>query len=295
MKRWVIALGLIAACGKADEKKGGGGGGGGGAKPAKVPTVTRDGKPVEIQGAVAVGFGGSAVEITLASYAISCKDAAMGMQPMDDTKTFARVTIAPLLQKDGSSTWAVSGTYFKGGNVSKEVARIEGGPFDPEKDVDVTLPHLELESAGQDKETLVIDGAVVAHGCGVMWHDPRGRTPIRPQKDMTFSIAGKEMPILGAVIDRSRPDEPVLRMATGPLSCDDMGFDDDIVWELYLDGSGKVTRGQLRGGILGSQSSAMIREGVTVELGPPVEVTAEYDSVGYPIRARGTVEPLECK
>jgi hypothetical protein len=288
MRRVALVILALAAC-SSDEKKGPAPGGGDpvGA-PAKAPTVTRDGKAVEIKAALAVSFGGKAVELTLASYPISCRDAAMGMEPMEESgRTQFRLVLAPMLRPTGASEWAIATTYFRGGNENREGAAIAGGPFDAAKDVAVDIPRTELTSAGQVKQTLVVEGPLVAKGCGIMQRHAAVKP--RPQGELTFRIAGQTLPIAGAVLEHQGSDT-VLRLATQPIDCSDAGFDSDLVWELYLTG-GHPTRAQMRGTVLASQSSQMLRDQVSYDGG---ELRADYSQTGYAIQIAGRVDALEC-
>jgi hypothetical protein len=302
MRRVVILVAVLAACnGKKDDGKRAGvpkvkvqvvAGGGPGAAAGKGPSVTRDGKPVEIVSTYAVSHGGSAIELVFSSYPTSCHDAAFGMEPMDQARMMARVTIAPQLGPDGKMQWGVAKTYYRGGNAEVSVP-VAGGPFGPDQDVKLTLPHLEMRSAGEPKETVTVEGPLEVKSCGADARD--GAAKPRPQADVTFSIAGQTMPILGAVLQHERGDD-VVRLATGPLDCQDLGFDDDVVWELYLTG-GKVTRAQLRGAILDGQSSEMLEGGkatATID-GTTITIAADYDQTGYAIEVNGKVDAVECK
>jgi hypothetical protein len=296
-----LALAALAGCEKSAPPSAGGGGSapgqaapaGAGGDPGAGLVVTREGKPVRMTSAVALSRGGGAIEITMSTRPLDCQSAGLGMEPMDETQTQVRVVIAPLLRASGASEWAVSRTYFRGGNDDRERGAIAGGPYDASKDVSVTLPKLELHSAGKHKETVTVEGPLVAKGCGVVPGD-RAAKP-RPQPDVTFSVAGRTMPVLGAVIERRKSATTVLRLATHPLDCRDYGLDADLVWELYLDGD-QISRAQLRGALLPSQSSQMLRatDKVVAHLGPPTTIDADYQQLDLPVRVTGPVDALVC-
>ena len=131
--RPTLCLLLLTACGSessSSSKPSGSGGTATPPPPAKAPTITRGGKPVSVQSAVAISYGGSAVDLVFASYPNSCKDAAMGMEPMDEQRTSLRLTLAPLLAKDGSQEWAIASTYFRGGNHNQRGAAVTRGLLD---------------------------------------------------------------------------------------------------------------------------------------------------------------------
>jgi hypothetical protein len=284
--RRVVLLVAMAACTKAssDEKRQ--------QDPGDALVVTRDGTPVRMTSAIVLSRGGQAIELTLSTAPLDCATAGQRMEPMAEEETLIRIVIAPLVRASGPPEWSIAKTYFRGGNDSRERGAIAGGPFDATHDVSLTLPKLELTSAGLTKETVTVEGPLVAKGCGIVAGD-RAPKP-RPQPGVTFSVAGQTLPILGAVLE-TKPGHRVLRLATQPIDCDDPGFDADLAWELYLDGD-QPSRAQLAGAILASQSSQMLRPDskVTVRLGPPIEVDADYAQTGLPVRVKGTVDALAC-
>jgi hypothetical protein len=269
--------------------------------------VLADGKPVEFPHVLATSEGGSAITLEFSNKPYVCRKPEGGRElPPDGWKSF-EVKVAPKLAPDGSTSWAVLGSWYDNYTRQGEVgpAKVEG---DATKGVTVELPATTVE--GMEGRKLVVKGRVSAKGCGVVPSvsrnglgdkDPEPK-PV-PQPGFTFSIAGKAKPIVSALLIKRKGVYEELKLSTAAAGCNVSFGGADIEHKINLDKKKQPTSTFLMGAILPSQMSGgfstsnpapKLTFGAEAKGSVPVTLSGEYTMSDYKLKVDGKLDVTVC-
>lgn len=235
-------------------------------------TGTRKAAPAfDYRWAIAYRYAGSRVlHVELSTHARTCGDVGADERALADGESIAEIALAPQIGKTGPSGWAVMqvADQVATGTASyvlarRADARVDAG--DPAKEVRVVVAHAKPSSPGE----LVVEGAIVAQGCGVFpdhWAAADPDLKPRPQAGLTLEIDGQKLAVNGALHFGSRKQ---IVLSTHPLSCTGEAVEPDV--DLHLSDYGdKANFG-------GYAIDAAERD---VDLEPPVKVTLQEFKLG---------------
>jgi hypothetical protein len=249
--------------------------------PAGTPATSPEGftakgtrkgaPPFAYRSALAYRHVGSAVlHVELSTHARGCSDVGADERLLASGESIADLTLAPQLGKTGPSRWAVMqlADQVATGTTSYVLARRADARVDaadPAREVRVVVSNAKPATLGE----LVVDGTIVAQGCGVVPDPWAGSDPdlkARPQAGLTLEIDGQKLAVNGAVHFRSRKQ---IVLSTHPLSCTGDTAESDLDLRLSDDGD-KANFG-------GYAIDAAERD---VDLEPPVKVTLQEFKLG---------------
>lgn len=259
-----------------------------------------DGKAVEYRSAVAFKYKNSpAIRLQLSTHKLTCADVTREDAPrLAEGQDQVEIAVAPVLQGDGKTSWAVMQTFH---STSKRTESGAVGRYadvrlvgeDPAKEVRATLSGWKADAPVGVK----IAGTVVAEGCGVVPgpdDTPDESLKARPQKGLTLEVAGKKLEVLGAIY---RPDSKKVILSTRSLACGVGPWESEADLVLYDDGAEA------------SMSGLWVDDTDRHELSPPAKVqlgkqagdTVEAKLDGnfklgaYPVKLKGSAQLLWCE
>jgi hypothetical protein len=233
---------------------------------------TRKGAPAfAYRSALAYRYEGSKVlHLELSTHARGCGDVGADERALADGESIADLALAPQIGKPGPSGWAVmeiADQDAKGTTsyvlARRADARIDAG--DPAHEVRVVVSNAKPATAGE----LVVDGAIVAQGCGAFpdpWAASDPDLKARPQARLTLEIDGQKLAVNGALHFGSRKQ---IVLSTHPLSCTRDAAEDDVTLRLAENGD--------RANFGGYMVDAAERD---VDLEPAVKVTLQEFKFG---------------
>ena len=272
-------------------------------RPQPKLTVTRDGKPVEMQQALAWQYWDGTIKITASSVPVGCGEVTGNMRAMHDGEVTFDIALGRVLQPDGTTKSEIKQTYFDG-----MTSQITAGPAASTGDGSPGQPttvevDFKTQGAGKDKPELVVKGTIDALGCEVPKLSAGTSAPaLPPEMKATLEIAGKKLPIRGAQLSKVG-SWPQLSLTTGAEGCKQVPFarDGDLSLELTWMKEGDPSPGQVTlGGAMMKRvmDQRFDKKKLTVKPAPPVagDVEIEGDIVvgGYPVKIDGKVTAVEC-
>lgn len=269
--------------------------------PAAQPgiTVTLDGKPVPIQGALAFDERQGTAVVYLTNYPQTCKDRVSLARSSQETDVEIKLRVGAYVAKDGTKGWALRGTYYGGTSSEKE----SGGTPLPDAKVDPAAGATFALPLAYDHDKLAMKGSVQVTGCG---EDPRFKLDPDPTPvgDGTIELAGHTLPIGGAGLIVDRDGYRKLELSTHPVKCvegsDYTSSRGDVELELVWDKAGTLIRverdgrwvdwGVTQTGTIGLTASPNRPAGktMTIKLGGSAEVG------DYPVKLAGKVTAITC-
>lgn len=244
------------------------------AAPAAAFTArgTRKGAPsFAYRSAIAYRYAGSGVlHVELSTHARGCGDVGADERALAEGESIADLALAPQLGGAGPAAWAVMeiADQVATGTTSyalarRASARVDAG--DPSQEVRVVVSDPKPATPGE----LVVDGAIVALGCGVFpdpWAASDPDLKARPQAGLALEIDGRKLAVNGALHFVSRKE---IVLSTHALSCTREAAELDVRLRLADGGD----EGNLGGYVLvGAERD--------VELSPPVKVTLQDFGLG---------------
>lgn len=277
----------------------------GGDKPTLE--VLANGKPVEFPHVLATSEGGSGITLEFSNKPYVCREPGGERDlPPDGWKSF-ELKVAPKLAPDGSTSWAVLGSWYDDCTHLGELgpAKVEG---DATKGVTVELPATTVE--GMEGKKLTVKGRVSAKGCGVVpsvWRnglgdkDPEPK-PV-PQPGFTFSIAGKAQPIVSALLFKRNGVYDALKLGTAAASCNVSFEGADIVHRIEFDQKkqpsmtflmGAILPSPMRGGFSTSNPAPKLTFGAEAKGTVPVTLSGEYTTSDYKLKVDGKLDVTVC-
>ncbi len=210
------------------------------------------------------------------------------------------------METDGSrGPWTFRSAYIGDGDGERGLTA-RGAQVDGLTATEQKVALKEVELACQDRRDMVMwNGPLTADNCGRV---PREEEP-RLQKELTLSIAGRTIPILGATV-RPQGKNFHLRLTRAPHECSSVFTEG---YDFYLDvvfsgGDDEETPIELKfvsllGDIFpGDPAGSKGKEGFVLKAEEPVVGTGEVtmtvegaiDAGGYPVTFAGKVKPLRC-
>lgn len=196
-------------------------------------TAKVDDKELILDSALAFSRGGSALHITLSTHPIPCDKIAGAGFKLEPGEFVVDFTLAPVFQPGGKIVWKITGSRL--GDVTRQGALGDVTVLlaDPRRTVKIELDDVALVFP---PTKLVLDGTLVAAGCGVIPLTERAK--VRPQKAMRVELNGKRRVINGASVATIK-GKRTLRLTTEPHACDKgvQGSDMGIAIALAEDGS----------------------------------------------------------
>ncbi len=276
-----------------------------------------DGRSVDVKSALAYSRGGSAIYLRVSSQPHQCSDIAPrpgsgGKYGRSEEDLWFDAMITPQLKADGSTSWQVGYTYFRGtsGDFLSVPATVTAQDVSTDGTVKASfeaiipkpLPGL---PAKFKKKPVTVSGLVTATGCGRIEFE---EVPARPQNAVVVKVAGQRTEIQSASL-REGAHGPELVLSSQPrAACDKMhryGIDFELI--IGLDGSPpKVTRLGLRGNRILMNPWAQYRtdkpgldftaNGAILQNSEPIELTLNgtADLMGYPVSVEGQVSAQQC-
>ena len=261
--------------------------------------ATLNGKDVAFQSIIASNKGGSAVKVHFSTHDLKCSDLTKNGRMLADGERHFDVTLAPKV-KTGEKGWTITKAYFGGNNKSGDLGEAEVSTSAKAKTIKVKFA-LEIAAAGRDddkKDKITFDGEVDAKGCGTI--RKKGDPKAKRQEALKLSVGSRFVVINGATIEKKK-DEFRLKLSGGPMECKGFG-EGDVVLELTLDASGKLTRAFARGDLMRSQSttttgldSLKIKATNLAGGEPSIDLSGSLDIVGVPFTLSGKVTPERCE
>jgi hypothetical protein len=270
-------------------------------RPQSKLTVTRDGKPVDMQQALAWQSWDGTTKVTVSSVPVACDEVTGNMRAMHDGEVTFDLVVARVLQPDGSFKSEIKQTYFEGMTsqlTTGAVASTGDGSAGQPTTVDVDF---KTESAGRDKHALVVKGTIDALGCAAP--APKNPPPaLPPEMPATIDVAGKKLAIRGARLSKVG-DWPQLTLTTGAEGCKSVAFarEGDLKVELtWMKKDDPAPKQVSLGGAILKQTSdqRFDPKKLTIKPAPPVageiEIKADIVVGGYPVKLDGKVTAVEC-
>jgi hypothetical protein len=266
--------------------------------------VTRGGVKVPFRGAAIYTQGTSARYLDLSTEPLTCAAYEPGGRTIAEGEETLSVNFAPLLQPDGSLVWTATKLELRQRSTALEelsgmkLLRPEDAatPMGFSFDQDLVLPASDF--FGHEEETLAFRGAGVAAGCGPWFPSSPPPAP-QPQPKLTFSVAGRTLPILSAALIGSSSDAK-LRLSTHPIPCE--GGPSDLLLELELAAPppGEKRAVYVRGHILASQHNSVVDAAdLQIEPAPdaPLRVALQgrFRFSDYKVEIQGEVEAMDCR
>lgn len=305
---------LLAACGKGGDSTeaksgsaGAAGSGGSGAVVSDVKptagfeklTVTRDGKPIPMARAFIKRVSPDQWRLQVGDKVGSCQELLSGVASAVEGATSFVTTLRRRLAPDGIATIQVT-EFWTGGHPTKatfSTARLTE-PTDKDTRVEVELAKISDDDAGK---ILVVEGALVAIGCGDQPPDGAGIPKDSHVSAASVSVAGKKLDLVSAVLVGDD-----LTLSTGPKDCSGITPWSQVVvrhhagkWTLsgtWFEKDHEATEKALPEDTVKDLKVTFGAQGNGKD-GPTMAITiAGAGNIGpYPITLAGTIEALDCQ
>lgn len=269
-------------------------------RPQKKITVTLDGKPVDLQQALAWKTS-EGIRVIGSSVPVGCDEVTGSMRSIHEGEVTFDVNLGSSLQPDGTLKTELKSTYFSGmtsqSGLSEGVTATTGDAAPGSTftaDVD-----FKTSSAGKDKHDLVVKGTLDALGCEPAKSMDKAE-PLPPEMPATIEIAGKKLPVRGAQISSSG-DWVHLKLTTGAETCKTWKTGElsvEISWKSKTDAEPFQVS---LGGTLLKQSADQTfdKKKLTVKPAPVVpgeiEINGDITVMKYPVKIAGKVTAVDCK
>ena len=277
------------------------------APPAELPElkVSLNGEPVQIRDAAAYSRIGGDIAIVFSDGDLPCSEFKYVAVKPGNGSTVLSLTIAELLQPDGSTITALNnivhlprvglplGSPLPWSWTSRELDRSVSASIDLTHTISMT------------DETLQMQGRFTARGCGLV-PNPHAELPAaRPQTDATISLSGKVIDIHSAIL---RPTTfPItgheLTLSTTAAGCTTGIREELLTMELIFGENRRVEHATLKGEMLGRmKNDTALASKNTIEVQTddlhaateeiPLNLSGVMDINDYALQANGTVMAL---
>ena len=309
MKRVVWLAAFACACGKSQEPEqkvappqaaAKPAGPAGTPRPQTKLTVAYDGKPLAMQSALAWRDERGDTKIVVSSVPLACSEVTGNARMLHDGEVTFELTVAPLLQPDGTVAPTVRSTYFDGMTSQKDVAAAGAGDGAPGQPTTIDVD-FQTTGAAQPAHQLAVKGTIDALGCtAAAAKEPPA--PLPPEQAATIEIAGKKLPVRGARVS-AVGDWPQLELTTGGESCErvprqqDSGLRVTLTW--FKKDKPEVSQVSLAGTqIKNVMDQTYDKKKIVVKPAPPVpgpvEIHADIKVMEYPVKIDGKVTAVAC-
>jgi hypothetical protein len=188
-------------------------------------------KKIKLLKALAFSYGGKAIYLRLTTSQINftCKALKRGLRNQEKNEHLLSLTVAPVLSKNGSSTWWI--THFQsghrafdgGGSVKflKKLNNFVQFQFNVQKTISIIKT-----------TSYFLKGRIRAKNCGIFQMYKGAKNDL--QKKLHISVAGQKIEIKGATIARSF-GKPQLRLSTGAHLCNTGTSGSDYVFNFSIE------------------------------------------------------------
>jgi hypothetical protein len=196
--------------------------------PAPPLTFTVDGKPIHIVSAVAVASDNDEIEVEVTDFEYGCEGLLSRVGYPKDGDTWLQLRLGKQLRPNGELVWALRASSYGGSFTETQGSgdALLGATIDPTAGARGKLPmnleHTVLLSGGEHGPKLVLKGDLEVLGCGKREWLAEPPPPPVPQPDAFITIAGRELPIVGAAISE-RDGHRTLLVSDAATLCDDSG------------------------------------------------------------------------
>lgn len=270
------------------------------ARPQSKLKVTLDGKPVDMQQALAWKDADGAIRVTASSVPVGCDEVTGSMRRMHDGEVTFDVTFGNTLSPDGTLASVLKSTYYSG------MTSQSGLPDGPSATTGDAAPKstftaevdFKTGSAGADKHELVVKGTLDALGCEPA--KAKAAPALPPEMPATIEVAGKKLPVRGAQISTTG-GWLHLKLTTGPETCKSWSGGEMSVEISWKDKADKEPFQVSLGGSLLKQSADQTfdKKKLTVKPTPiapgEIEIAGDITVMKYPVKLAGKVTAIECK
>jgi len=265
------------------------------AKPAATSLegvkVTRDGKPVAIAHAYSKKLGlGERYQLLLTSKDSSCPELVDNLFNKRDGEQTLLFDLGERLAPDGTLSGVVTQLYDPHG------ITIDPGSKASAKGSEFSI---DLEAKAGSAAFASVHGTFKAEDCGLHPREDSGLPKAKHPSTATIEIAGKRLPLVGAVVVKDN-----VLLSTAPKACDGwLPTAQVMIWRAQKLWS---VRGEWFDGETGNHAlpdentkDIKIERGAagTSDDGPTVQLTVSgKGTIGkYPVTLAGTIEALDCK
>ena len=321
MKRWIVAGAMLACgCGKskqqqAEEKvdqlakqvddklaaqKPRGPAPTGTPRPQPKLAVTLDGKPVAMQQALAWKDERGDLRVTVSSVPVGCDEVTGSMRRRHDDEVSFDVTVAQLLQPDGTLAPTIRSTYYDGMTSQKDVATTATGDGTPGQPTTLDVD-FQTTGAAQPEHQLAAKGTIDALGCAAA-APSEPPPPLPPAMPATLEVAGKKLPVRGARLSMVG-SWPQLELTTGGESCKHVPHEQDSELRITLTWFDKAKPEVSQVSLAGTRVKNLMdqtydKKKITVKPTPPVAgelaLHADIKVMEYPVKLDGKVTAVAC-
>lgn len=269
-------------------------------RPQAKLKVTLDGKPVDMQQALAWRDRSGGIRVTASSVPVGCEEVTGSMRRIHDGEVSFDLTLGNTLQPDGTVTTEIKSTYFSGmTSQMPEGPTVTTGDAAPSSTFTAEVD-FKTSSAGSDKHELVVKGTIDALGCEPGKPTGEAAPALPPEMPATIEIAGKKLPIRGAQLSTSGSWR-TLKLTTGAETCKSWSGG-ELTVEIGWKSKDDVDPHQVSiGGTLVKQAADQTfdKKKLTVKPSPvvagEVEVSGDLMVMKYPVKLAGKVTAVECK
>lgn len=268
------------------------------ARPQGKLKVTLDGKPVDMQQALAWKDADGGIRVTASSVPVGCDEVTGSMRRMHDGEVTFDVTFGKILSPDGSLASALKSTYYSGmtSQGSPDGPSVTTGDAAPKSTFTAEVD-FKTRGAGADKHELVVKGTLDALACEPAKAKETPALP--PEMPATIEVAGKKLPVRGAQISSSG-SWVRLKLTTGPETCKSWSTGEMSVEISWKDKADKEPFQVSLGGTLLKQSADQTfdKKKLTVKPTPiapgEIEIAGDLEVMKYPVKLAGKVTAVEC-
>ena len=232
-------------------------------RPQPKLTVTLDGKPVEMATALAWKTYDGTLQLTVSSVPVGCDEVTGDMRALHDGEVTFDVLVGDLLERDGTTSKKLTGTYYGGMNSMKSDPVQVTGDGTPGQPVALDVA-FDSTGVGNETHNLVVKGTIDALGCA----PGKGREAAAPGAAMpaTITVAGKPLPVRFARF-RKGSDSVDVTLYTGGEACSARPYAISSDYEAILSfKNGALAQLQLGGRVLPGaiDSTASLQKALTI-------------------------------
>ena len=272
------------------------------AHPQGKLKVTRDGKPVDMQTALAVKRPDGSVDITVSSVPLGCDEVTGNGRMIYDGEVYFSVILGQNLGADGKmqpilKQWSVDAMTTA--NPTPATGTGDGSP-NAVTTVDLDLNGKGMAMGKEPAHEVTIKGTVEATGCAAPPAKDAG-LPLPPEQKATIEIAGKKLAVRGAQL-RKVGDWPELQLTTGGETCERKSGEQSgefTVSFTWFKPEAPVSQVSLGGTLLPNKMDQTFdKKKLVVKPAPPaageVEIHGDIKVMDYPVKIDGKVTAVEC-
>ncbi len=267
------------------------------ARPQSKLKVTLDGKPVDIQQALAWKTS-EGIRVIASSVPVGCDEVTGSMRSIHEGEVTFDVNLGNALQPDGSVKSEVKSTYYSGmtsqTNAGPAVTTGDAAP----KSTFTAEVDFKTSSAGKDTHEIEVKGTIDALGCEPA--KAKDAPALPPEMPATIEVAGKKLPVRGAQISSNGGGWVHLKLTTGPETCKSWQSGEMSVEISWKEKADKDPFQVSLGGSLLKQSADQTfdKKKITVKPTPvapgEIEIAGDIEVMKYPVKLAGKVTAVEC-